>query len=171
MSKAEPNLSLSRLKILVVDDSSAVRTMLVALLRTFGINQITECSGGHGALCAIEKENFDLVLTDVSMRPMDGVEFTRQLRHPSSSAKPTLPVLFLSCHSEKAVVAAAIEAGGSGYLVKPISRAGLLEKIVSLVGTPRRVVKGAAYWGPDRRRKRRLTSRDMHGDSTRYNGI
>ena len=149
---------LSRLKILIVDDSSAVRMMLAALLRTFGVDHITECSDGAEALGAIEKGSFDLVLTDVAMRPMDGVEFTRQLRHPNSSAKPTLPVLFLSSHSEKAVVAAALQAGGSDYLVKPISRAGLLEKIVSLVGTPRRVVKGAAYWGPDRRRKRRLTS-------------
>ena len=91
------------------------------------------------------------------MRPMDGVEFTRRLRDPESSAPPSLPVLFLSSHSEKAVVNAAIQAGGSGYLVKPISRTGLLDKIVSLVGNPRPVVKGAAYWGPDRRRKRRLT--------------
>ena len=156
MQKHEPNPSLSRLNILVVDDSSAVRMMLSALLRTFGISQITECSDGAEALRAIEKARFDLVLTDVSMRPMDGVEFTRRLRNPESAADPSLPVLFLSNHSEKAVVNAALEAGGSDYLVKPISRAGLLDKIVSLIGNPRPVVQSAAYRGPDRRRKRRL---------------
>ena len=158
VAKEKPNLSLSRLKILIVDDSSAVRMMLTALLHTFGINHIVECSDGAEALRALEKGSFDLVLTDVSMRPMDGVEFTRQLRHPESSAAASLPVLFLSSHSERAVVNAALEAGGSDYLVKPISRAGLLDKIFSLVGNPRPVVRGYAYWGPDRRRKRRLAS-------------
>jgi CheY-like chemotaxis protein len=157
VAKDEPNPSLSRLKILVVDDSSAVRMMLTALLHTFGITQIVECSDGAEALRAVEKGNFDLVITDVSMRPMDGVEFTRRLRHPESLVPPSLPVLFLSSHSEKAVVNAAIQAGGSGYLVKPINRPGLLDKIITLVGNPPPVVKGGAYWGPDRRRKRRLT--------------
>src|SRR3954466_6693515 len=120
--KDEPNPSLSRLKILVVDDSGAVRMMLTALLHTFGVNHIVECSDGTEALRALEKGIFDLVLTDVSMRPMDGVEFTRRLRHPGSLAPRSLPVLFLSSHSEKAVVKAALEAGGSDYLVKPISR-------------------------------------------------
>lgn len=156
VAKDELNPSLSRLKVLIVDDSSAVRMMLTALLHTFGITQIVECSDGAEALRAVEKGGFNLVITDVSMRPMDGVEFSRRLRDPDSSAPPTLPVLFLSSHSEKAVVNAAVQAGGSGYLVKPISRTALLEKIVSLVGNPRPVVKGMAYWGPDRRRKRRL---------------
>jgi two-component system, chemotaxis family, chemotaxis protein CheY len=156
--KDEPNPSLSRLKILVVDDSGAVRMMLTALLHTFGINHIVECSDGAEALRTLEKSSFDLVLTDVSMRPMDGLEFARQLRRPDSSGQPSLPVLFLSNHSEKAVVKAALEAGGSDYLEKPISRTELLDKIVSLVGNPRPLVQGHAYWGPDRRRKRRLAS-------------
>src|SRR3954469_13482886 len=137
VAKDEPNPSLSRLKILVVDDSGAVRMMLTALLHTFGINHIVECSDGAEALRALEKSSFDLVLTDVSMRPMDGLEFTRRLRNPGSSVVPSLPVLFLSNHSEKAIVKAALEAGGSDYLVKPISRTELLDKVVSLVGNPR----------------------------------
>lgn len=157
MAKDQPEPSRARLKILIVDDSGAVRMMLTALLRTFGINDIVECSDGAEALRTLKKSSFDLVITDVSMRPMDGVEFTRRLRDPESATPSSLPVLFLSSHSEKAVVNAAIQAGASGYLVKPISRTGLLDKIVSLVSNPRPVVKGIGYWGPDRRRKRRLT--------------
>src|SRR5579872_1484870 len=100
VAKNEPNSSLSRLNVLVVDDSSAVRMMLTALLHTFGITQIVECSDGAQALRAVEKGSFDLVITDVSMRPMDGVEFSRRLRDPESAAPPALPVLFLSSHSE-----------------------------------------------------------------------
>src|SRR3954462_14144508 len=95
VAKDQLDPSLARLKILVVDDSGAVRMMLTALLHTFGINHIVECSDGAEALRALEKSSFDLVLTDVSMRPMDGLEFTRRLRHPGSSVVPSLPVLFL----------------------------------------------------------------------------
>jgi PleD family two-component response regulator len=67
--KARP---LTSIKVLVVDDSSAVRMMLTALLHTFGISSIEVAVNGIQALKVIEQTQFDLVITDVSMAPMDG---------------------------------------------------------------------------------------------------
>jgi CheY-like chemotaxis protein len=147
-------LSLATVKVLVVDDSNAVRMMLTVLLRTFGINEIEASASGAQALQLIEKIKFDLVITDVSMEPMDGIELTRRIRSPGKLGQPSLPVLILSSHSETEVVRAAIEAGSSDYLTKPINRAALLAKIVSLLGRPRAVVRNDNYWGPDRRKYR-----------------
>jgi len=144
--------SLISIKVLVVDDSSAVRMMLTALLRTFGISNIDVEANGAQALKMIEQTKFDLVITDVSMEPMDGIEFVRHVRSPTASGQPDLPVLILSSHSEVAILKAAVEAGSTDYLTKPINRSALLSKITSMFDRPRSVVRTDSYWGPERRR-------------------
>jgi CheY-like chemotaxis protein len=111
--KARP---LTSIKVLVVDDSSAVRMMLTALLHTFGISSIEVAVNGIQALKVIEQTQFDLVITDVSMEPMDGIEFVRHVRSPSTSGQPALPILILSSHSEAAMLKTAVAAGSTDYL-------------------------------------------------------
>jgi two-component system, chemotaxis family, chemotaxis protein CheY len=149
--KARP---LTSIKVLVVDDSSAVRMMLTALLHTFGISSIEVAVNGIQALKMIEQTQFDLVITDVSMEPMDGIEFVRHVRSPSTSGQPALPILILSSHSEAAMLKTAVAAGSTDYLTKPINRAALLSKITSVLDRPRSVVRTDNYWGPERRRSK-----------------
>jgi two-component system chemotaxis response regulator CheY len=144
--------SLTDIRVLVVDDSSAVRMMLTALLRTFGISNIETAVNGIQALKVIEQTAFDLVITDVSMEPMDGIEFVRHVRRPTASGQPDLPVLILSSHSETAMVKAAVEAGSTDYLTKPINRDALLSKITAMFDRPRSIVRSDNYWGPERRK-------------------
>lgn len=143
--------SLSSIAVLIVDDSSAVRMMLTALLRTFGISKVEVAINGIQALKMIEQTKFDLVITDVSMEPMDGIEFVRHVRSPATCGQPALPILILSSHSEMAVLKAAIEAGSTDYLTKPINRSALQFKITSMLEKPRTVVRSDNYWGPERR--------------------
>ncbi len=145
----------SSLRVLLVDDVHAIRYLMRTLLRSFNVQSVVEASDGAKALELARSYPLDLVITDVSMRPMDGLAFTRCLRRPGPYLNPTLPVLILSSHAEEAVVRAAVEAGANEYLAKPITRAALAAKLVSILQSKHLIIQSASYCGPDRRRTQR----------------
>jgi CheY-like chemotaxis protein len=86
--------------------------------------------GGLGiALREVTRLKPDLILTDVHMQPMGGIEFVRQLRALPSSTVSNTKVIFLSADSSAATVGEALPLGVSGYLVKPPSLTALTNKI------------------------------------------
>jgi len=119
---AQPNMS-----ILVVDDFSTMRRIIKGLLNDLGFSNVTEADDGLTALPMLKAGNFEFLLTDWNMPGMQGVELLRQVRADERLCK--LPVLMLTAEAKREQIVEAVQAGVSGYVIKPFTAATLKEKI------------------------------------------
>jgi len=120
--------------LLVVDDSATFRQLLcMSLQRVDGISgsDITEASDGEEALEKVKSNSFDLVLTDIRMPKMDGLEFVRQVR--SELKRPDLPIIIISTKGADEDIELGMSLGASGYLSKPISMSRLKELVTNFL--------------------------------------
>ena len=115
------------IKILVVDDMETVRNSVCAVLQHLGFKNIAEAPDGRQALDSIKADGADLLITDLDMPNMDGLELLRAIR--SDDALKHLPVLFLTADAEKNSIVAAVQSGANDYLLKPFTKDVLEEKI------------------------------------------
>ncbi len=115
-------------KIMIVDDEADIRTIVRILLETKGY-LITEMANGEEAVayCKLHPD-MDLILMDIMMPGIDGIEACRQIRETSF-----VPVLFLTARTQDADKVAAYENGGDDYLAKPFSQTELFMKVESLL--------------------------------------
>jgi len=117
------------LRLLLVDDQQLMRQGLRTLLETEeGMTIVAEAADGYGAVQEFEKLLPDVVLMDVRMPKMDGVEATRRIREKSPDAK----ILILTTFDEDELVFEAVRAGALGYLLKDVSGAELAAAIRSV---------------------------------------
>src|SRR3954468_8261755 len=101
--------------VLVVDDDPHIRQLLVFALEKAGL-ATREAADGEAALSAVAAEAPDLVILDINMPKLDGLEVCRRLR-----ATADLPILFLSSRDDEIDRVLGIELGGDDYVVKPFS--------------------------------------------------
>lgn len=131
-----------------------MRTLLRTLLKAIGIRHIFEYADGAEALTKIRQTQPDFILTDLSMAPMDGLEFTRKVRQSPDDTQCVVPIIMVTGHTERGRIWAARDAGVTEILAKPITAVGLYHRIDEIVHRPRPFVKSPGYRGPCRRRKR-----------------
>jgi two-component system, chemotaxis family, chemotaxis protein CheY len=143
------------LRILIVDDNATMRDLLRRLLASLGVRDIVQASDGNAALESLRMSKFDVVLSDMEMAPMDGIEFTRQVRQSPSSPNPYVPVIMITGNTEMNRVHAARDAGITEFAVKPITLKNLSARLIEIIERPRPFVRSGGYVGPDRRRKKR----------------
>jgi len=117
----------SDIKILVVDDEADIRKVVSLLLKNKGYSVI-EASNGSAAIDAVKQNDVDLIIMDIMMPKMSGIEATEKIRELSVA-----PVLFLTAKSFVADKERAYSSGGDDYVVKPFSSVELLMKVESLV--------------------------------------
>lgn len=144
--------SLSDMHVLMVDDNRQMRFLIRALLRASGIYQMSEAETAVEALDMMRESTIDLVLLDWKMEPIDGLAFARMLRMDGKSPNPYVPILMLTAHTEASRVAAARDAGVTGFVKKPISARLLFERVSFALTDTRLFVRSADFFGPDRRR-------------------
>src|SRR3990172_798241 len=116
--KEEPKL------ILVADDDEVLRNMLVETIESMG-HQVVGVGDGQEALAQIQKQEFDLAITDIRMPKLDGLSFLKKARE----SRPRLPVVLITGFAQTYSAQAAKYEGADGYLVKPFR----IEKIEELV--------------------------------------
>ena len=116
--------------ILTVDDSKTLRLIVERTLADFDC-EVTEASNGYNAFFAIERARPDLILLDVSMPVMDGVETLTRLKRTAELA--AIPVLMLTSRADHAVMNQLAALGAAGTLMKPFDGAALLAKIRGIV--------------------------------------
>ncbi len=102
-------------KILVVDDEQSHRTMLKAVLSKEGYD-ISEADDGISAVKAVENESFDLILMDIRMSDMDGLEALGQIKKTS----PSIPVIMMTAYASIKTAVEALKSGAYDYLTKPL---------------------------------------------------
>jgi CheY-like chemotaxis protein len=141
------------LKILLVDDNHYMRVLLGEILRAIGVQHIFEANDGAEALQALRNNAVDIVMTDLSMQPLDGIDFVRLLRNSPDSPNPMVPVIMITGHSTMQRVSEARDAGVNEFLVKPLTARGVIERLGQVVEHPRPFIRTPNYFGPDRRRR------------------
>lgn len=114
----------SKLRILLVDDESIIRLDLREMLKEQGHEIVGEGSNGQEAVELAAKLNPDLIVMDIKMPVMDGLEAVKHI-----NAERTIPVIMLTAYSQPELVQQATELGVYGYLVKPIKEADILPTI------------------------------------------
>ncbi|MBU2528152.1 response regulator transcription factor [bacterium] len=128
----------SVIKIIVVDDHLIVRKGLKKILdETPDIEVVAEASSGQEFLSKVSKEKYDMVLLDIFLPDMSGLDILKYLR----AQKPGLPVLILSMYPEEQYAVRTLKAGASGYL----NKASLSEELISAI---RKVREGRKYVSP-----------------------
>lgn len=127
------------MKILLADDHSIVRKGLIQIIKEeFDADaEITEARNAEELLKLCSTENFDLIISDISMPGRSGLEALEQIR----VYHPNLPVLLLSMHPEKQYAFRALKAGASGYLTKESAS----DELVKAIQT---VLSGKKYISP-----------------------
>ena len=143
---------LAGLSVLIVEDIRAMRLIIRTTLRNFRIEDVVEASDGGAALEFLKNRDFDIVISDICMTPMDGIEFTRRLRRANNGLNPYIPVLMVSGHTEVSRVKEAVEAGVTAFLAKPVTPTNLQKKLQAIVSASPQKIKTENYCGPDRRR-------------------
>lgn len=141
------------LKILLVDDNQHMRIMVIEILRAVGVRHIIQASDGAQALEMMRREPVDIVITDLAMSPVDGIDFVRLLRNSPDSPNAMCPVVMMSGHSTERRVSEARDAGVNTFLGKPITARGVLEHLSEIIDHPRPFCRSSDYFGPDRRRR------------------
>jgi two-component system chemotaxis response regulator CheY len=106
------------MKILVVDDDRTTRKILGLYLKSKGF-EVAYAENGIEALEKLGREKVNLVMTDLNMPYMDGLELTRNLRR--DQALQHIPILVVTTEADPEEKAKAFDAGANGYLVKPVS--------------------------------------------------
>lgn len=145
-------LDMSRLSFLIVDDNAHMRSTIRQVLSSFGARDLHEASDGADAMDAMSARVPDVMLTDRSMSPVDGIELVRWMRRSKDSPNAFMPIVMVTAYSERFRICEARDAGINEVLVKPFSAAKLYEKIWLVVDRPRPFVRTKTYFGPDRRR-------------------
>jgi DNA-binding response OmpR family regulator len=143
--------SLRDMHVLIVDDNAQMRTLLRCLLRAGGLDQISEAETVQQALAALRRDRADLVLADWKMAPIDGLALTHSIRSGAGGVNPCTPILMLTAHTETSRVAAARDAGVTGFLKKPVSAQMLFDRVAAALTDSRLFVRSTDFFGPDRR--------------------
>jgi CheY-like chemotaxis protein len=160
-----PASAYEHLQALVVEDNAHMRALLRSLLHALGIKNISEAMDGESGLRELRNRMPDLILTDLSMTPVNGIEFTRQVRTSQNSPNPYVPIIMVTGHTERPRVEAARDAGVTEFLAKPITVNNLISRLAEIVERPRPFVKCETYFGPDRRRRK---AKDFTGPWRRH---
>jgi signal transduction histidine kinase/DNA-binding response OmpR family regulator len=129
---AEEGRRIRPLRVLLAEDSLVNQKLAVALLEEQG-HQVTLAQNGRDAVAAAESQRFDLVLMDVQMPEMDGLEATARIRAVEKSRGVHVPILAMTAHALQGDRERCLAAGMDGYVAKPIRRRELFDAIASLV--------------------------------------
>ena len=125
-----------RIRIIIVDDHTMFREGLEAMLKdspkdSLSIDIVGSAGSGEEALSILENEPADLVITDLSMPEMDGLELTTRL----TETYPDLSVLVLTMHNDLGSIKSLLDAGASGYLLKNAGKKEFLEAVMAIMET------------------------------------
>ncbi len=126
---------MSEIRTLILDDSSVMRKIVERALRQAGLDTLVVHEAGSGAegLEVLRGQAVDIILSDINMPVMDGLEFLRQLKVQNLAAG--VPVIMITTESSEEHVKQAIQAGAVGYIRKPFTAEQVKERVLPLLKT------------------------------------
>jgi CheY-like chemotaxis protein len=120
---------------LVVDDEEFVRSLVARFLMRSGAANVVEAADGREAIAAIGSYEmvFDAIISDVKMRPMNGIELLRSIRTGAGGLKRNTPVVMLTAHAEAELVDQALALDANAFVVKPVKREALINRVLRVL--------------------------------------
>lgn len=115
--------------VLVVDDDDFTRRLIIRVLRDAGFDDVAEADSAICAIKLFEARQFDLIITDIDMPEMNGLQFARQIRSGKTDARRETRIVVLTAYSQMEILGAALALDINGFLVKPIVPAVVEEKL------------------------------------------
>src|SRR6267378_1139843 len=159
---ADGNTSV-RPRLLIVDDISDNRAILTRRFQRRGFD-VVEAECGLTAIELIDRESFDLVLLDVMMPGMDGIETLKRIRSRNSAS--ALPVIMVTAKSESGNIVDALELGANDYVTKPVDFAVALARVNTQISRKRAVERVAL--ANEERRKVEIADREESQARSQY---
>jgi two-component system chemotaxis response regulator CheY len=122
------------IRALIVDDSSVMRKIVERCLRQAGMDlgQVLEASNGAEALALVNENAFDLILSDINMPVMDGLEFVKHLKELESAKN--VPIVMITTEGGEKSVLEALSLGAKGYIRKPFTPDQVKEHVIPVLG-------------------------------------
>jgi len=151
VSSAMPEFQ--HLSVLIVDDNDDMRTLLRRMLGSIGVKHILEATDGRAGIAILRQTGCDVVLSDLDMKPMNGIEFTLAVRTSEHLSNSGVPIIMITGRTEMHVVEKSRDAGITEFIAKPVTMGALQARLTEVVERPRPFVRAGGYNGPDRRRK------------------
>ncbi len=118
--------------VLLVEDSRAVRSYVSSILESAGDYDVHEVDNGFEALRALPRTDYALIVTDVNMPDVNGIELTRFVRGQAKSAN--VPILVISTDASHPDTQRALDAGASAFLAKPFTAQEFLDALAKVTG-------------------------------------
>jgi two-component system chemotaxis response regulator CheY len=124
---------MKKIRALIVDDSSVMRKIVERSIRQAGIDlaEVREAANGAEGLGALKEPGVDLILCDINMPVMDGIEFLRQLQTVEHAKG--VPVVMITTEGSESHVVQALSMGAKGYIRKPFTPEQVKEHVVPLL--------------------------------------
>jgi two-component system, chemotaxis family, chemotaxis protein CheY len=121
------------IRALIVDDSSVMRKIVERCLRQAGMDlgQVLEAPNGAEALALVSKNTFDLILSDINMPVMDGLEFVRRLKEMDTAKN--VPIVMITTEGGEKSVLEALSLGANGYIRKPFTPDQVKEHVIPVL--------------------------------------
>lgn len=108
------------MKILLIDDSSTMRMLMVKILRELGYSDFVVVSTAEESIPLAFNNSFDLILTDWNLPKMSGLDLVKYLKNTPETQN--IPIIMITSIHERAAILKALKAGVQGYILKPISK-------------------------------------------------
>lgn len=118
-------------RVMTVDDSVSIRQMIVETLEDVNFD-VLEAEDGQDAMDLLEKESVDLVITDLNMPRMDGIELIKKIRNNPDHR--FIPIIMLTTESAREKKEMGRNAGATGWIVKPFDAESLLRVVKKVIG-------------------------------------
>lgn len=144
-----------------------MRHILWISLSSLGITNVKFAKDGTEALNCMLTNDFDIVLCDLAMTPIGGIELIRRIRESTHSHYFDVPIIVVTGHADRKNILEARDVGATEFLAKPITIENLWRRIEHVIENPRAFLNIDDYVGPDRRRRSGIS---YDGHDRRSNG-
>ena len=149
-----PPKTIDQMNVLIVDDDRHMRMLIRNVLFALGVKDVADARDGKGALSEMENFRPHLILCDLKMEPMGGMEFVHEFRSDADNPNRLVPIIMITAYAELETVANARDSGVNEFMAKPLSAAALEKRIRRVLEDPRGFVESENFAGPDRRRRK-----------------
>ena len=146
-----PAFDLSKISLFVINDNEFVRSYMQRLFGIMRVGKVTMCADPMQAHRQIGEVDPDIVVLDLDLTGMDGLDLVRAIRHGETEARKDVPILVSAAFVDRDYVERARNSGTNWTLVKPLTFKRLYEGLVRVILDERPFVETESYVGPDRR--------------------
>lgn len=146
-------INLEKASVLVLDDNGPSLDILSQVVSGFGVKQLQRAESVKDAQELVKTKTFDLIISDVQIPDVDGIEFINWLRREAPENNRYVPVILVTGHTRGIDIFRTRDAGANFTVAKPITPKVLLERIFWVAREERAFIECDAYVGPDRRFK------------------